>query len=114
MRMLIYPDNMPQDPITIPPMLENKLLIEWQFRELDAEKEKFMTRLVIPPRPTAMQFYKLLQSTANSVAHVNGIVEIKSATPSRDALATACEWGFRAGEKGWNLDKTMIEFAKFF
>lgn len=30
-----------------------------------------------------------------------------------DVLAlTAIEWGWRAAEKGWNLDKTIHEYAK--
>ena len=32
--------------------------------------------------------------------------------PSNISQSLACEWGFRAAEKGWNLEQTMIEFRK--
>ena len=33
---------------------------------------------------------------------------------SLERLLTAMEWGFRASEKGWNLDRSIQEFHKLY
>lgn len=36
--------------------------------------------------------------------------EIKSMNHGREQIAM--EWGFKACEKGWNLERSLLEFAK--
>lgn len=37
---------------------------------------------------------------------------VKVPTHDAQGLALAVEWGFRAAEKGWNLERTLQEFRK--
>ena len=41
----------------------------------------------------------------------SGVGEVKRKT-SWNALVTAMEWGYRACEKGWNLQRAIKEFRR--